>query len=63
MKNKEIKKENLVKAIITFLNYDQHSDTRFHDPSDKNKQHQLNVKRDATKIADISIQFLTPSKK
>ena len=51
-------KEILVSAIVTYLNYDQLSDTRFHDPSDENIEHHNRIKKDAVRIADIAERIL-----
>ena len=51
-------KEKLVSAIVTFLENDQISDTRWHDPSPENKDRVFRVKKDAVKIADIAEQIL-----
>lgn len=51
-------KERLVSAIVTFLENDQLSDTRWHDPSPKNTDRVFRVKKDAERIADIAERIL-----
>lgn len=57
------RKEDLVKAIVTYLNYDQITDIRFYDPSDRNRDHHLRIRKDAKRIANIAIRLLIREKK
>ena len=51
-------KEELVKAIETYLIFDQVSDERLHDPSPTNKKHHEKIKKDAEKLTEIVINIL-----
>ena len=51
-------KEELVKAIKTYLIFDQVSDERLHDPSPTNKKHHEKIKKDAEKLTEIVINIL-----
>jgi len=54
----ENKKEELIKAIETYLIFDQVSDERLHNPSPSNKTHHEKIKEDAKKLAEIVINTL-----
>jgi hypothetical protein len=52
------KKEELIKAIETYLIFDQVSDERLHNPSSSNKTHFEKIKKDAEKLTEIVINIL-----
>jgi hypothetical protein len=52
------KKEELAKAIETYLIFDQVSDERLHNPSPANKSHHEKIKKDAEKLTEIAINIL-----
>jgi hypothetical protein len=52
------KKEELAKAIETYLIFDQVSDERLNDPSPANKSHHEKIKKDAEKLTEIAINIL-----
>lgn len=54
----KIKKEELIKAIETYLIFDQVSDERLHNPSPTNKSHHEKIKKDAEKLTEIAINIL-----
>ena len=50
------RRERVVEAIITFLNYDAVSDERWHSPFD-DEDRQARVRKDAERIADITLDY------
>ena len=51
----EEKRERIIQEIITYLNYDQVSDTRWHGVNDIERQNK--VRKDAEKITDITLEY------
>jgi hypothetical protein len=51
----EEKRERIIQEIITYLNYDQVSDTRWHRVNDIERQNK--VRKDAEKITDITLEY------
>ena len=50
------RRARVVQAIITYLNYDAVSDERWHSPFD-DEDRQARVRKDAEKIADITLDY------
>ena len=51
----EERKQRVIEAIITYLNFDSISDERWHSPFSKERQ--IKVRKDAEKIAEISLEY------
>ncbi len=54
--NYDERRERVVEAIITYLNYDAVSDERWHSPFE-DEDRQARVRKDAEKIADITLEY------
>jgi len=50
------RRRRVVSAIITFLNYDAVSDERWHSPFE-NEDRQARIRKDAERIADITLEY------
>jgi hypothetical protein len=50
------RRERVVEAIITYLNYDAVSDERWHSPFE-NEDRQARIRKDAERIADITLEY------
>jgi hypothetical protein len=50
------RKQRVIEAIITYLNYDAVSDERWHTPFE-NELRQLRIRKDAERIADITLEY------
>jgi hypothetical protein len=50
------RRARVVQAIITYLNYDAVSDERYHSPFE-DEDRQARIRKDAQKIADITLEY------
>jgi hypothetical protein len=50
------RRTRVVQAIITYLNYDAVSDERWHSPFE-DEDRQARIRKDAQKIADITLEY------
>lgn len=51
----EQRKEQIIEAVITYLNYDSVSDERWHSPFSKERQEK--VRKDAENIVELTMEY------